>query len=33
MTLSFADKQKWVAMLEAIVNHSGKEQRLRDMVS
>jgi len=33
MAPSFVDKQKWVATLEAIVNHSGKEERSQDVVS
>ena len=32
MALSFADKQKWVATLEAIVNHSGKTDRQKGAV-
>ena len=33
MALTFAEKQKWVATLEAIVNHSGKEERINKAVS
>lgn len=32
MALNFTEKQKWVAVLEAIVNHSGKEDRIKDVV-
>ena len=30
MALTFSDKQRWVATLEAIVDHSGRTDRARD---